>query len=264
MCTFGVLGFSCEAPAAPKPPGFHTTAREPKRAHLRVPVFTKTTKIQRENNQWETKRAKFVAGDGKKSAKFWAVRWRGVRWRGVRRKVVQTNNHTTNTNHNHNKQQQTPHEPQPQTPHGPQQQTTNNHKKQQTHSKTHTNTQQHQPQHNTTQHRQNWIGQNGLAKMGWPNGLAKNGLAKIGLAKVASTPRPSFLSAPAPPPSDWHFWEEGGGVQNTTLLLPNLRIKARNGNRETSAVVKNQVTKQRGNLEINGKARQAEGKAEMV
>ena len=48
MCTFGVLGLSCEAPAAPKPPGFHTTAREPKRAHLRVPVFTKTTKIQRE------------------------------------------------------------------------------------------------------------------------------------------------------------------------------------------------------------------------
>ena len=32
MCTFGVLGLSFEAPAAPKPPGFHTTAREPKRA----------------------------------------------------------------------------------------------------------------------------------------------------------------------------------------------------------------------------------------
>ena len=28
MCTFGVLGLSCETPAAPKPPGFHTTARE--------------------------------------------------------------------------------------------------------------------------------------------------------------------------------------------------------------------------------------------
>ena len=27
MCTFGVLGLSCEAPAAPKPRGFHTTAR---------------------------------------------------------------------------------------------------------------------------------------------------------------------------------------------------------------------------------------------
>ena len=29
MCTFGVLGLSCETPAAQKPPGFHTTAREP-------------------------------------------------------------------------------------------------------------------------------------------------------------------------------------------------------------------------------------------
>ena len=35
------LGLSCEAPAAPKPPGFHTTAREPKSAHLRVLVMTK-------------------------------------------------------------------------------------------------------------------------------------------------------------------------------------------------------------------------------
>ena len=51
MCTFGVLGLSCEAPGALKPPGLHTTAREPKRAHLRVPVFTNTTKIQREDTQ---------------------------------------------------------------------------------------------------------------------------------------------------------------------------------------------------------------------
>ena len=29
MLTFGVLGLSCEAPAAPKPPAFHTTARTP-------------------------------------------------------------------------------------------------------------------------------------------------------------------------------------------------------------------------------------------
>ena len=29
MCTFGVLWLSCEARAAPKPPGFHTTTREP-------------------------------------------------------------------------------------------------------------------------------------------------------------------------------------------------------------------------------------------
>ena len=30
MCAFGVLWLSYEAPAAPKPPGFHTTTREPK------------------------------------------------------------------------------------------------------------------------------------------------------------------------------------------------------------------------------------------
>ena len=34
--TFGVLGLSCETPATSKPMGFHTTAGEPKRAHLRV------------------------------------------------------------------------------------------------------------------------------------------------------------------------------------------------------------------------------------
>ena len=31
------------------PPGFHTTAREPKRAHFRVPAFKNTTKIQRKD-----------------------------------------------------------------------------------------------------------------------------------------------------------------------------------------------------------------------
>ena len=35
--------------------GFHTTAREPKRAHLRVLAFRNTTKIQREDPQRETK-----------------------------------------------------------------------------------------------------------------------------------------------------------------------------------------------------------------
>ena len=44
MCTFGVLWLWCEAPAAPKKPGFHTTAREPKCAHLRVPALPNTTK----------------------------------------------------------------------------------------------------------------------------------------------------------------------------------------------------------------------------
>ena len=75
-----------EAPAAPKPSGFHTTAREPKRAHLRVPTFKNTTKIPLENPQEREERMKMGAGESKKKAKFWAVRRRGVR--RVRRRVV--------------------------------------------------------------------------------------------------------------------------------------------------------------------------------
>ena len=39
------------SPIPSPPPGFHTTAREPKRAHLRVPVFNNTTKISRNDLQ---------------------------------------------------------------------------------------------------------------------------------------------------------------------------------------------------------------------
>ena len=67
MCTFGVLGLSCEAPAAPKPPGFHTTAQEPKRVHLRV--LQNTTKIQREDPQ-RGKRTNFAPGEGKKKSEI--------------------------------------------------------------------------------------------------------------------------------------------------------------------------------------------------
>ena len=37
--------------AALGPPGLHTTAREPKRAHFRVPAFKNTTKFQRKDPQ---------------------------------------------------------------------------------------------------------------------------------------------------------------------------------------------------------------------
>ena len=50
------------------PPGFHTTAREPKRAHLSAPVFKNTTKIQREHTQRGKKRTNFAAGQGKKKS----------------------------------------------------------------------------------------------------------------------------------------------------------------------------------------------------
>ena len=64
--------------SAPKPPGLHTTAREPKRAHFRAPTFKNTTKIQREDPQEREERKKIMAGEGKKRAKCWAVRRRAL------------------------------------------------------------------------------------------------------------------------------------------------------------------------------------------
>ena len=58
------------------PPGFHTTAREPKRAHLSAPVFKTTTKFQREDLPEREERMRFPAGE-RKSAKFWAVQGKG-------------------------------------------------------------------------------------------------------------------------------------------------------------------------------------------
>ena len=52
---------------APKPPGFHTTTREPKRVHLRVPVFKNTTKIQRKGPTREGEKNKNCGGREKKS-----------------------------------------------------------------------------------------------------------------------------------------------------------------------------------------------------
>ena len=51
----------------PKPPGFHTTACEPKCAHLRVTAFNHTTKIPRNDPQGKNET---VAGDGKKTRNF--------------------------------------------------------------------------------------------------------------------------------------------------------------------------------------------------
>ena len=82
MCTFGVLGLSCEAPAAQKPPGFHTTAREPKRAHLRVLVFKTPPKITRRHPEREEKN-EFCGGRGKKERNFGRFRERAVLGRAV-------------------------------------------------------------------------------------------------------------------------------------------------------------------------------------
>ena len=82
---------------------------------------------------------------------------------------------------------------------------TNNH----TNTKNHTNTNTNTPNNNTEQHattqQQHEIG---LAKIGWPNGLAKNGLAKIGLPKVGLNRggRDRLWPIPFWQIHFWHFW----------------------------------------------------------
>ena len=88
------------------PPGFHTTTGGPTRAHLRVPVIKNTIKIQREDPQRGKKRTKVVAGEGGKKERHFGRSGGGGPAEGVRQRV-QTNNHTTNTNHRHNNKQQT-------------------------------------------------------------------------------------------------------------------------------------------------------------
>ena len=85
------LGLSCEAPAASKPPGFHTTTREPKRADLRVPIFTKPPKFYEKTPRERQKRAKI----GRRERNFWRSgggRSGRVVRRGARRKVGRTHN----------------------------------------------------------------------------------------------------------------------------------------------------------------------------
>ena len=49
------------------PPGFHTTAREPKRAQFRVAAFKNTTTIPRKDPQEREEKMKIVAGEGKQA-----------------------------------------------------------------------------------------------------------------------------------------------------------------------------------------------------
>ena len=72
MCTFGVLGLSCETPAAPTRPGrrgSHTTAREPKRTHFRVPAFKTPPKFHEETPR-ETQKERNGGGKGKKKSEI--------------------------------------------------------------------------------------------------------------------------------------------------------------------------------------------------
>ena len=82
-----------------------------------------------------------------------------------------TNNNKPHMNHNHKH---------PTIHNNKQPQETRNNKHTPTHNNTDSNTNTNT---NPTTTKMDWP-KNGLAKIGWPNGLAKNGLAKIGLTKV--------------------------------------------------------------------------------
>ena len=108
MCAFGVLWLLCEALAAPKPPGFHMTVREPKRAHLRVPIFTKTHQNSTRRHKVREKKNEIVAAERKKRAKFWAVR-RRVQRKGVRRREGPAQGRNQRVQNNHTNTQHTTH-----------------------------------------------------------------------------------------------------------------------------------------------------------
>ena len=171
----------------------HDNPRTTKRAHLRFPAFENTTKIQREDTQREKKRANCWLEREKKREILGgpaeggpAEEGSGARWS---KPITTPPTRTTTTNTNHNRQQTTPRKNKHRTNHTQHiQQNTHQH-----HQQHHNNTQQH----TTIQHEQ--IGQkwpnhqplttkNGLAKIGWPNGLAK-----IGLAEVGHYPEPQAL-----------------------------------------------------------------------
>ena len=64
----------CETPAASGPPGFHTTAREPKRAPLRVPAFNHHQNSMRRPPERQEKN-EFSGGRGKKKERKFGRSW---------------------------------------------------------------------------------------------------------------------------------------------------------------------------------------------
>ena len=105
------------------PPGFHTTAREPKRT-FQGPGLQKPHQNSTKGPPRERRKNENCGGRGKKRAKFWAVRRRG------RENGRGPDTHNTDT---HNTHQHTP-----------------THTNTQQHTTTHTNTQQHTTTHTTT------------------------------------------------------------------------------------------------------------------
>ena len=112
-----------------KPPGFHTTAREPKRAHLRVPTLQSHHQNSTKRPPREEERMEIVAGEGKKERNFGRSGGggRGSRGRGSQGECPNLGRTDENFEH-------TPHR--------------------------HTTPHHTTPQHNTTQH-------NGGSSTGW-------------------------------------------------------------------------------------------------
>ena len=85
MCTFGVLGPSCEAPA-------------PERAHKIVPAFKKHHQNSTKGPPRERRKKEKCGWRREKRAKFWAVRRRGVR---VSTQILDQHTQQTHTHSRH-------------------------------------------------------------------------------------------------------------------------------------------------------------------
>ena len=93
-------------PAACRPPGLHTTARERKRGHFRARRFKNTTKIQRKDTQ-ETEKSEHLWWDMEKRERNFgrsgggAVRRRGAGSVGARKFWTNTHSRHTHTQQTH-------------------------------------------------------------------------------------------------------------------------------------------------------------------
>ena len=171
-------------PRSRKPSGFHTTTREPKRAHVRVPAFKNTTKIQRKGSTREGEKNKNCGGRRKKKSEILGGPAEGGRRRGAGGGALNTpTTHTQQQQHNNNTETHSNNTEQHNNTH------TTNKQKQTTQN---TDPHQNQPQH---KRKMDWPKMDwpklDWPKMDWPK-WAKSGWPKRDWPKsVSSLPRPT-------------------------------------------------------------------------
>ena len=129
------------------PPGFHTTAREPKRAHFRALALQKHHQNSTRRPPEREEKNEFCGGRGEKRAKFWAVPGKGGPGKGGPGKGGPEHDQTKTLNPPHRNRG------------------TNTHATQ-AHTSTHT-------------HKSKSV----WPKLVWPKSVAKKGLAKLGWPK---------------------------------------------------------------------------------